>query len=213
VAHPGGSVLMEASAYLDAAEAAASPAVHPRWRGVLRVLVAAVLWFAIGLAIGLTLAMTVPQAFGYKILTVMSGSMEPTLDTRGVVLVRATSPLDARIGDIVTFRDPSRRNKLITHRLRAFKVRSGRAYMVTRGDASGTSERWAVATNGAIGRVAYHVPAVGYPREWLTGRWVRVGTVVLLALLGLYLLFDIWGPSRAAAVGSRQEVDERGAGT
>jgi signal peptidase I len=190
---------MEASAYVESVEATAAPAALPPWQRVVRVLVTATLWLVAGVAVGLALAMTAPQAFGYKILTVMSGSMEPTLDTRGVILVRSISPLDARIGDVVTFRDPSRKKKLITHRLRGFKVKNGRAYMVTRGDANGTSERWAVSAKGEMGRVVYHVSKVGHPREWLSGRLVRLTAVGLLGLLGLYLLVDIWRPWRLPA--------------
>ena len=187
---------------MEASSAAALPIVAApvaagagvgAWQ-ILRVALAFALSAAAGLAVGLVLAMTVPQAFGYKVMTVLSGSMEPTLRTGGVVLSRTVSPVDAKLGDIVTFHDPSRGNELVTHRLRRIKINDGKAYMVTRGDANNTSERWVVETDGQIGRVVYHVPKLGWFRQQVTGQAVRLGVLAGLALLGLYLLFDIWRP-------------------
>lgn len=152
-----------------------------------------------GLVLSLALAVSVPQIFGYTTLTVLSGSMEPTLETGGVVVAKRVSPLDARVGDIVVFHDPTRDDILVTHRLQRISIRDGRADMVTRGDANDTSERWAVPTAGEIGRVAYHVPKIGFVREQLNGRSLRLGLIGLVVLLGALVLIDIWRPSRARA--------------
>ena len=79
------------------------------------------LWAAVGAAIGLIAIVTLPGVFGYQALTVVSGSMEPTLATGSVVIDEVISPAEARPGDIVTFQDPLRPRQL-THRLQKVRV-------------------------------------------------------------------------------------------
>ena len=52
------------------------------------------------------LAIAVPLAFGARPYTVLTGSMEPTISPGDVVIDERISPLEARVGDVVTFRDP-----------------------------------------------------------------------------------------------------------
>src|SRR5205823_12595783 len=92
----------------------------------------------------------------------MSGSMEPVIHTGDIVVSKPVSPLDARPGDVVTFRDPDNSRRLITHRLRSLEVRGGTVYAVTKGDANNTVERWTVPIGARIGRVVLRLPRVGY---------------------------------------------------
>src|SRR5437899_2420221 len=75
---------------------------------LLRWLVMATLWAALGAGAGLTLAVAGPYVFGGRSFTVMSGSMQPAIDTGDVVIDETIAPRDARVGDIVTFPDPDR---------------------------------------------------------------------------------------------------------
>ena len=123
-------------------------------RRALRLLSITVTWAALSLAAGVALFVTAPSLVGYRSLTVLTGSMRPTVDPGDAVVDEVIRPLDARVGDIVTFPDPEHRGRLTTHRLRGITVRGRRAYMVTRGDANDTVERWNVALASEIGRVA-----------------------------------------------------------
>jgi signal peptidase len=159
---------------------------------IARTAARATLWVAIGAATGLAGAIVVPSLFGMKALTVVSGSMEPTLGVGSLVLDERIAPLDARPGDVVSFPDESRGGALVTHRVRRVRAEGGTAYFVTKGDANDTTERWSVPTKGEIGRVVYHVPRVGYARAFIAGpnaRFVILGGVVLL---GFWLLSDVW---------------------
>jgi hypothetical protein len=51
-------------------------------------------------------------------------------------------------GQVVTFSDPSRAKKLITHRVRSVNVVDGTARFVTRGDANTGVERWSLSAAG-----------------------------------------------------------------
>lgn len=160
-----------------------------------RVLLTGALWTVGGLLFGLCMAVTVPILLRDRSLTVLTGSMEPTLNVGDVVVVKQISPLDARVGDVITFRDPADATRLVTHRVRSVQVGDGVARFVTKGDANTSVERWKVPTDGTIARVLYRVPRIGYALFWVRGRSGRLLLVVIPALLlGAYELWRIWRP-------------------
>jgi signal peptidase I len=183
---------------MDGTDLVAVPAA-PAWprgiRSALRAGFTFVLWAALGFGIGLIALVTLPGVFGYRSLTVVSGSMEPTLRTGSVVIDEVISPLDARPGDIVTFQDPLRPREL-THRLKRMRVEGDTTYMVTLGDANDAPERWTVQTDGHIGRVVAHLPKLGYVRAALGTRYARLGVLGAVMALGAFLLVDMWRPRR-----------------
>jgi signal peptidase I len=171
------------------------PRTAPRFAIVTRTLHFVALlaaWAVIGLAIGGAAAVVLPSALHLKPLTILSGSMEPTLHTGGVAVDETIIARDARPGDIVTFTDPEDRGRMISHRLRSIRIEGDKAYMVTRGDANDTSEHWNVGLDDQIGRVVYAVPYAGFVRSWISGANVRIGVLALLGVLGLWMLADIW---------------------
>jgi signal peptidase I len=152
-------------------------------------------WSMLGFAAVIVLAVTVPNAFGLRDLTVLSGSMEPTISTGDVVVERQISPLDARLGDVVSFKDPEDASILITHRVQSMVVDDGVVSFVTKGDANTGVERWKVSADGTIGKVEYHVWRLGYLLSLIRGPLGRVVLVVVPALvLGAYELIRIWRP-------------------
>jgi signal peptidase I len=171
----------------------------PEWaRGIRRVARVGItfgVWTALGLALGLAAIVTLPGALGYRSLTVVSGSMEPTLGTGSVVIDEVISPGEARPGDIVTFQDPLRPRQL-THRLQKVRVEGDTYYMVTLGDANDAPERWTVPADGRLGRVVAHLPKLGYARAAVGTRYARLGVLGAVLALGAMLLVDMWRPPR-----------------
>lgn len=162
-----------------------------------------VAWIVLGTCGGLVLAVGLPNAFHAKSLTVMSGSMEPTIGTGDVVVARQTAPMDVRVGDIVTFRDPLNHDRLITHRVREMHVKGDDVVFTTRGDANTGEEHWAVPKTGTIGRVAYHVPRLGYFMVWFHSRYGLLLLIVLPSLLlGASELWRLWRPRGAHEPGA-----------
>jgi signal peptidase len=153
------------------------------------------LWVALGFGLGMVAIVTLPSVFGYQSLTVISGSMVPTLGVGSVVIDEVISPADARPGDIVTFKDPLHPRQL-THRLQKVRVEGDTFYMTTLGDANDVPEHWSVPRTGHIGRVLVHIPKLGYAREWLGSRYARLGALGLVLLLGALMLVDLWRPRR-----------------
>jgi signal peptidase I len=98
----------------------------------------------------------------------------------------------------VTFSDPSRGRRLITHRVRSLRIAAGVADFVTRGDANQAQERWTVAADGRIGRVVYKVPRAGRVAAALGTPLGRVLLILVPAvLLGAAELRRVWRPARA----------------
>jgi signal peptidase I len=173
-------------------------------RRVLLLGLTAVLWSLGGLVLGLALAITVPYLFGNKSLTVLSGSMEPALHVGDVVVVHEISPLSARVGDIVTFRDPADVTRLITHRVRSIQAVGNTVRFVTKGDANTAVENWKISADGKIGQVQYRIPRIGYMLAWIRGKLGRLMLVVIPALvLGAWEIHRIWRPR------SEEDDDER----
>jgi signal peptidase len=155
-----------------------------------------------GLILGLAAVMGGALAVGYSIRTVMSGSMEPSIGTGDLVVNRPIPPLDARVGDVVTFEAPGE-SHLITHRVRKIQVRGFSVGFVTRGDANTGVERWSVQRDGRIGKVEHRLPKLGYAMAQVRAPWGRIAFVVVPAvLLGIFELRHIWRPRpRHAAAG------------
>jgi signal peptidase I len=177
--------LTSASATLSA------PAPRRLFRG-LRTAAGAAVSCLLGVVLVFALVLTLPALTGYRSMTVLTGSMEPTLETGSVVVDEVIHPTEARVGDIVTFTDPANSKRQITHRLRSARVEGNTAHMVTKGDANDTVETWDVPVDGEIGRVIFHVPKLGYARALVGTRQGYVILMVALLLLGGWVLMDVW---------------------
>lgn len=151
------------------------------------------LWLCLGFAFTLLLAAALPLAVGDRSLTVLSGSMAPTIDTGDVVVTEPLTPAAVEIGDIVTFRDPEGTEKLYSHRVQSVDPAGGEVRFVTRGDANTSVERWQVPADGTVGRVVYRVPKLGFAVAWIGTPMARGALMVLPALALCWLLLArIW---------------------
>lgn len=179
------------------------PPMRPR-SGRARFVRIAAFWVPAGIAAGLALAIAAPFARGGGAFTVLSGSMEPVLHTGDVVLAERIAPAEARVGDVISFRDPDGSGRLITHRVRSIQVRGRTVRLVTKGDAANGLQRWSVPTDGSVGRVRFRVWKLGYALGWLHGLLGRLLLVVAPVLaLAISTLVRIWrSPSRPLS-GSR----------
>ena len=140
-------------------------------------------WSVLGVVVGLVALVSVPRLLGVTPYTVLSGSMRPALGVGDVVLSERTAPLDARPGDVVTFKDPSRHGELVTHRVESMRRTGDEVTFVTKGDANDAPERWTVAVDGSIGRATIRIPKVGYVLQWTSGREGKLALIVVPATL------------------------------
>ena len=148
---------------------------------------------ACALAALILIALLLARPLGLQTLVDRSDSMQPAIAAGDLLLTRLGPPAAVRTGDVVTFADPGRGGRLITHRVTERRVQGDRWAFVTRGDANTASERWTVAGDGSVGRLVVRVPRAGFAVAWLTSpipRLLLLGAGGLA--LAILLLRRIW---------------------
>lgn len=128
----------------------------------------------------------VPKVVGAKPLTVLSGSMAPSLAPGDVVIVRPVSTEQLHRGDIITFQPQSGKAELTTHRIAEVHFTSSGVEYLTKGDANDVTDQTAIKAEQVKGEVWYAVPKVGYLSVWLAGSTLRTAVDLGAASLLLY---------------------------
>jgi signal peptidase len=119
------------------------------------------IFIALVVAVALLLIVsTFPIAGNFKVLTVISGSMEPAIGTGSVVVVKPES--DYKIGDVITFGPYSKTKAPTTHRIHDIKVVEGQVVYITKGDANNAPDPREIQKKDVVGKVLFSVPLVGY---------------------------------------------------
>jgi signal peptidase len=148
---------------------------------------------ALGVLVLVAVLTVVPAVSGAHTLTVLSGSMVPTLPVGSVVVDRPVDPASLRIGDVVTYATTDQvtgAHILITHRIVAIHAGPGGETLTTRGDANDVADQRPVTLTQVRGRLWYHVPYIGLIRNALLTRGAAylALAVALLALAGWLIL-------------------------
>src|SRR4051794_6736462 len=101
-------------------------------RGIVAV---AIVTFA-GMAIG-------PPVFGYRTLTMLTGSMSPAIDPGDVVIATPIPVSEVTEGMVITYHIPVEDHHLVTHRIISVEHGTDGAVTVqTKGDANETPDYW-----------------------------------------------------------------------
>ncbi|HXV58696.1 MAG TPA: signal peptidase I [Gaiellaceae bacterium] len=155
-----------------------------------------------GLAVLAAVAYAVLFLAGYRPVVVYSGSMEPGLGVGSLAFVQSVPSAEVEVGDVITFGDPRRPGRLVTHRVvEAVEREGGGLAYRTKGDANEAVDPWAIALPEQAGRLAFDVPYAGYPLWYAQTREVRTGLILLVAGLVLAgLLRAIWRAPAAREV-------------
>ena len=101
---------------------------------------------------------------GMQPLVVRSGSMEPTIDTGSMILVKRIDASDIRVGDVLAVERPD--HTRVTHRVVAVQHRGDTAELTMKGDANEDNDPIPVTVRHAY-RLAWQVPMVGRTLAWL----------------------------------------------
>jgi signal peptidase len=144
-----------------------------------------------------------PLTGRYRVATVLSGSMDPTLPVGSVVFSTPEPAATVAPGHVITFRAPVGSHWVETHRI--VEVVSGGTDPVvrTQGDANEGPDPWLARLDGAtpVWRARFAVPKLGFVLQALRRPIVhRLTTLVAPALFLAACLAAIWrrpGPAVA----------------
>jgi signal peptidase I len=136
-----------------------------------------------------------PKVFGYELMTVLSGSMEPGIHTGSLIAVKPVDdPTKFKKGDIITFKGSDDPNKLITHRIIEVQKVDSTVQYITKGDNNDAKDPSPVTPSHVVGEYdGFTIPYVGYAIEFMKS---KTGAVVLMIIPGvlliLYSVFSVW---------------------
>lgn len=128
--------------------------------------------------------LNLPQ--GFKIYTVVSGSMEPAIHI-GSVVVSQPQP-EYKVGDVITFvPNGAKKADSVTHRIFAVKKDAkGATFFETKGDANKTPDIEPVSAKSVLGKEVLAIPYLGYPISFAKTRDGLIFLIIIPATLIIY---------------------------
>lgn len=144
------------------------------WRGIGTVLTWVVLVVVVA---ALAASVVVPRVIGGVSLTVLTGSMRPTIEPGDLIVVKPVAADEVQIGDIVTFQPVSDDPTVITHRVVAKTFTPDGTQFITRGDANGADDD-PIEGDQIRGRLVYEVPKLGFVASLLGGNRTELVLIV-----------------------------------
>jgi len=112
----------------------------------------------------LLIVSVLPITGNYKVMTVISGSMQPAIKMGSVVIVKPAS--DYQIGDVITFGPYSKTKVPTSHRIYDIKVEGGQPVYITKGDVNNAPDSREIKKSDIVGKVLFSVPYMGYAVEF-----------------------------------------------
>lgn len=148
-----------------------------------------------------------PEFFGYQLKTVLSGSMEPGIQTGSIIAVeKAVVKTGFEKGDVITFK--AEEDMLITHRITEV-VRTGDSVLYrTKGDNNNAEDMNPVLSDNVVAKyTGFTLPYVGY---FINFTQSKNGALLLLIpgfLLLIYSAFTMWKVLSVIELRPKKQVD------
>ena len=133
------------------------------------------------------LALVASKLLGFNILTVDSGSMEPTYGVDSLIFVKSVDPSTIVEGDVITFVFDEA-GDLVTHRV--VGIDSAEHKFTTKGDANNDKDGAPVLWENVVGKVSFGIPKIGAVFRAVTARENR--TIVIIAIGSLVGFTVVW---------------------
>ena len=138
------------------------------------------------LIILLCIPATVPKLMGYKVYTVITGSMEPAIPSGSLVLVLEKAPETIETDEVIAYYSSIDTGSIITHRVVTNKTVSGE--FITKGDANEAEDMLPVSYDNVIGVVKLSVPYLG---QIMSALATNTGKVLAVCAIVAAILFHI----------------------
>ena len=165
------------------------------WNAVTTVLVILIVILAV-LLVGVRLV-------GFRVFTVLSGSMEPTYHVGSLIYVKDVDYRQLEAGDVITFMLDE--NTVATHRIIQVVPDEDEPEVLryaTQGDANDAPDGTLVHYKNVIGTPVFTIPQLGYVANYIQnppGTYIAIsGAAILLLLMFLPDLFSDDEPKKTA---------------
>lgn len=136
-------------------------------------------------------AVVVPRVAGATPLTILTGSMEPSLPPGTLIVVRPAPVEQIAVGDVVTYQIRPGRPDVISHRVVGVTLKSdGTRTFTTKGDSNSAADP-VVLPKQVRGVLWYSIPLLGYVGTFLAGghvSWLVPAAGLALLAYAAYLL-------------------------
>lgn len=120
----------------------------------------------------------------YKLMIVLSGSMEPKIHTGSVVFVK---PSDNYFkGDIITFSDGQTETPT-THRIQEIQNKDGQNIYITKGDANSGVDTTETKKDQIIGKTLFSIPYIGYAVNFAK---TQLGLIILIIIPAVIIIYS-----------------------
>ena len=126
-----------------------------------------------------------PIKGNYQIKIVKSGSMEPSIKTGSIVVIKPSS--NYTVGDVVTFGKDTKTDIPTTHRIVSSRAQDGVIMFTTKGDANEDKDANEIRQSEVSGKVLFDVPYFGYIIDLARK---PLGFAVLIIIPAIIVVYD-----------------------
>lgn len=122
-----------------------------------------------------------PSIMGYSLFSVATGSMEPTIESNSLILVKQVEPEELMVGDIISFysKDPSLDGAVNTHRIVAIEQDDEHYYFTTKGDANNVNDQYTTMEDDLVGKVIKYSYKAGVAVHLLSNPLIFIPIIIV----------------------------------
>ena len=141
----------------------------------------------VSIAVLIAIMLVGMRIFGFRLYTVLSGSMEPLYHVGSLIYVKEVDVTDLKKGDVITFMLGP--NTTATHRIYEVVPDEDNPDIIrfrTKGDANNDVDKKLVHGENVIGKPVFSIPYMGYLANYIQqppGIYVAIGVAALVVML------------------------------
>ena len=151
---------------------------------IFKIIYYLVIAFLVAIAL-LFIVSAFPITGNIKVLSVLSGSMDPAIHTGSIVVVKPVSTY--KIGDIITFGPNTKTQVPTTHRIYDMKVIEGKLQYITKGDANNAPDQKVVLKEEILGKVLLDIPYLGFAVDFTKK---PIGFILIIGVPAVAIIAD-----------------------
>ena len=141
----------------------------------------------------------IPSLLGYKVLQVVSGSMEEVFKVGDVILIKETKQEEIKKGDIITYK----KENYITHRIVEMNKTNDTMYYTTKGDSNNVNDTEKVKYEEIEGKYITKFVYIGRLINFLN---TTEGFIILVSLPIIVIVFTIFRELRKKEKKSKRKI-------